>query len=535
MSEDQRKIVRSGTFSLFTIYSTFLLSLLNTILMARLLSPENWGILLFALTVISTASFFCTFFPPGVEGTLQYYVPLFKQDKDDNSLRNFIFHAYKTRLCLMIFVFIIFHLIIYFLNLNMLITQSLIIISPMIIIAVLQNLNNSLLLAFQKFKKVFIINFLNPIIYVIGNLIIYLEGLNNPLILIAFIYVFSSSISCFFSIIYIIRVIPRKRTGSTKSTSSIQNIKYRDIHTKYGLYLTLSGITSNVIGFITTSLFLVFGVIAYITFLTICYTFIEFAENFSGSAKGSFTSIFSEIKIKKGSHEFKTLIYQINKYLLFSVSLIVGILFFFMEIIIVLIYTEIYLFVILGIQLFLISAFPRVITRNLLIISHSTNRTKLNFYLKVFQSFGNLIVTIIALIFFGFYTLVLLYFIIILIEPIIGIYLINRKSDLKFSYYLFFKPFLLFLLSFMLIFPLIFFFNFNLFPSIFIINSFLNGFLKTIIFFFVFYLIIYFTKYITKEEFNQFIKVIPILRMDRPFIQKITKLLEKVLPHEKKY
>lgn len=533
MSEEQKKIARSGTFNLLAIYITLFLGIATTFCIARLISPENWGILLFAFTIIATASYFCTLLPPSAEGTLQFYIPKLKMEVNSNNLiRHFILHIYKLRFCLIIVIFIIFHLIIQLLNFNELILQSLIVvISPMIILGIIQNLNISLLIAFQKFKKAFIINFLNITLYVLGILFIFLQDLNEPLILIAIVYVLSASVSCFVSIIFIIKIIPHKNVDS-KITSSTNRIKYKNIHKNYGLFLTLSGAISSIIGSLTAYLYLAFGVIEYITYLSICYALVKFAENFSGSSKSSYISIFSGINWKENLNEFRTLFYQINKYLLLSVSIITGILFFFMEVLILIIYTETYLIIILGVKLFLISAFARVIIRNLLIITQSTDKTRINLYLNIFQSFGNLFVVYIALSFFGFYTLILFFFIIINLIPLFGIYLINRRSGLKLKTYLIFKPFLLFSFGLLLTSPFIFLINLSVFPNMVILNFFFNGLIKAIIFFFIFYLIIFFTKYLTKEEFNQIVNIIPILKNDKPLIQKIIRLIEKILPSQ---
>ncbi len=168
----------------------------------------------------------------------------------------------------------------------------------------------------------------------------------------------------------------------------------------------------------------------------------------------------------------------------------------------------------------------------------------------MFKSFGNLIGVFIALRFFGFYTLVLFFLIMLFLQPLFGILLINRKLNIKLKIYRIFKPFIFFSISILIsiliffynfnLFPFFynfnlfpFFYNFNLFPTIHLLNLFFNGLLKSVIFFFIFYLIIYFSKSITKEEFNSIINLIPILRMDRLLFRNIVKLIEKILPHQK--
>jgi len=533
LSKEQKKIARSGTLNLLAIYLTFFLGIANTFFIARLLSPEIWGILIFSLTFLASASFFCTLIPPSAEGTLQYYIPKFKREENDNNLiRHFIFHIYKLRFGIIIVVFIVFHITIQLLSFSELITQALIVLSPMIILGIIQNLNNSLLIAFQKFKKAFIVNLVNTALYFIGTMFIFFQNLNEPLILIVIIYVLSAAVSCGVSIFFIMSVIPHK-TKDSKIENSMNKTKYLRIHTDYGLFLTISGVVSSIIGSLLAFMYLYFGVIEYLTYVSICYTFLKFAANFSGSSKSVYIAIFSEIDWKENLSEFKTLFYQVNKYLLLSVSIIIGALFFFIQLAILIIYTETYLIIILSIQLFLISAFAGVINRNILIITQSTDRTRINLYLKTFQSFGNFFVGFIALLFFDFFILILFFCIIMNLMPFLGIYLINRKSGFKLNIYLIFKPYLLFLISLLISTPFTWLINLNIFPELIELNLFINGLIRAIIFFFIFYLIIFFTKYFTREEFDQIIDIIPISKIKNPLIQKIVKLVGKILPSQK--
>ncbi|MFX0186790.1 MAG: lipopolysaccharide biosynthesis protein [Candidatus Hodarchaeota archaeon] len=534
MSKEQKKIVLSGSLNLLYYYLFFLFGVISTFFIARTLNPENWGILLFIMAFITVSSYFCSVLPPAAEATLQFYIPKFKEDMENNNLiRHFIFHVYKIRICLIIFVFIIFHIVIRLLNFNELILQALIISSPMIILISIQNLNSSLLMAFHKFIKVFYGYFLNSIIALIGIIILFFEGLNEPLILIVIIYTLSLFASCFISIIFLLQTIPRKNSDNVIKNST-NRLNYKEAHLKYGLMLLMAGVISQISGLIVNFMYLYFGVIVYLTYITICENMVKISENLSGSSRSSFDAIFSEIDLEKRLDDYRNLFYQINKYLLMAVGVIVGILIFSMEFVILLIYSEKYFVILLGIQFILFSVFAKIIRRNLLIITHSTNKTRIDLYIVIFQSVANLTAVYISLRFFGFFTLILMFIIIQFLLSFFGIFLINRTSELNLKTYIIFKPFMIFLISFLAIIPFILYVNINLFSDMFILNSLFNAFLNTLVFFFVYYLIILFTRYITKEEFNQFINLIPHLIMDRGIFQKLFKLIEKALPATKK-
>jgi len=534
MSREQKKIVVSSAFNLLSTYSIYFLGLLSTFFIARLITPEEWGILLFSLTFVGVGAYFCYFFPPGAGTTLQYYISRLKNgDKSKiNEMRNFIFHVYKIRLVFTISIFIIYLLVIQLFSFNEKIIQTLLITSPLIIIIVFQNLNNSILLGFQKFKIVFYVTIVNMIIYTSGTMLVYLLKLKYPFFLMALLYVAGGLISLITSIIFTFIIIPSKNIITTgKNISEKKN--YVEIHKKYGLYLVLSGIIAQINGFIIYYLFISFGVIAFITYFVICSNIVSFIQNMSGSSRSSYLSIFSEINSNEKKNEFTTLFYQTNKYLLLFLGIIVGSMFFLIEFYIILIYSETYLLIVLAVQILLFSSFASVITRNLIIITQSTNRTKINLKIQIFQSGLFLISTLIALVFFDFYILIIFYLISRFLTAIYLVYIINKKSDFNLKQIPIFKPFFLFSISFFLALPITFFINFQIFSEFLMLNFLLNSLLRVLVFFVFYYLIIFFSKYITKEEFKMLIEIFPIVNSQNKLIQKIVYYAEKFFQSEK--
>lgn len=536
MSREQKKIVKSSAYHLLINYSVFFIGIINTFFIARLVSPEEWGILIFAVSFIGVVSYFCYLLPPGAEGTLQFYIPQLKNGNSyrKNEVRYFIFHIYKIRLFLVIVIFLIYLFIIHLLNLDEIYLIPIIIMSPTLILVVFENLNTSLLLAFLKFKKMFIVYFINILTYTLCNMLIFILNRNNPIEYIAWSYVISCFISFIISIIFTIPLIPRK-DRNLPQVGKLEKKNYYEVHKKYGLYLFLSGITPQIIGGIFINfLYLIFGLVVFLTYLLICENIAKLSATFSGAAKSAYISIFSGMNWKENLEDYKKAFYQLNKYQQLIACIIVGTLFFFIELLIIIIYTEIYLVILIGVQFFLFTAFTRVIARNLRIITQSTNRTKIDFIVVLVQSIGELISVIFIILFvLGFITLLLFFFILRFLMIILIIHLINRKSEINLSYYKIFKPFLVFLLSLLIAFPFYLFFNFNLFLEIQLLNLFFNCLINTLVFYFIFYIIILISRFITKEEFNQILSIIPILGSDFWLIRKIAKLIEKLLPSRK--
>ena len=531
MSKEQKKIALSSTFNLLGTYSLILLGILNTFFIARLISPYEWGILLFAITFATVVAYFCYFLPPSAEATIQYYIPRLKNEDYiyNNEIRNFLLHVYKIRLVFTLIIYLIFLGIIHLLNFNVKLWQILLIISPSIIIIVIQNINNSILLAFQKFKKFFYINTSYAIIYTAGNMSVFLLKLPYPLIYIAMVYILGLFISLLISLTFIIRLIPSK-VSEPEDNMTIKKENYLKKQTEYGLFLLLSGIVSNISGLAIFFLYLSFGVIEFITYLMICETLIGFALNISGSSRSSYTSIFSGINHEKNLCDYISIFYQLNKYILLFLCIIAAILLFFVEIYINLIYSDRYLIVVLIVQILLFSAFGRVITRNLLMVALSTDRTLIHFKLVFFTGTLNIISTIVALLYFDLVMLIVFYLIVHLLTPIFLLHLINKNSQFNLKIVNLFKPFIIFLISFIITLPFTFLINYQNLFDILILNLFINSTLRFSVFFIIFYLIIFISKYITKQEFNMLIDILPIINLKNNFTRKLIKFVEKLFP-----
>jgi O-antigen/teichoic acid export membrane protein len=531
MSKVQKKIIESSTFGVLNVYVNFLLGMLGTFIIARIISPEEWGFLLLSLTFIGVAVFFSSIFPPGAEGSIAYYIPHLKSENGDSNLeiRNFIFHIYKTRLLSCCIVYIIFLIVIsFFLQSDLLLFQITLILSPKIILLVIQNLNISVFIASQKFKLVFLGSTLNVITVSLGYLVIFLMQFTQPLLIITFINLLSSIISVVVSIFFLIPLIPSKKEND-HDTHTSYNKNFYKLHKTYGLYLFITGIFANFQNLTVNLLFLNFGVVNYITYFSICDKGVSQTLNFSGSNRSAYTSIFTEINYQKNLEEFKKSFFQLFKYVSFVVCLIAAFFFFFMETYITIVYSETYLIILIGVQIFLFATFSRLINRNLLLIVYSTNHNKISSIFGFLQMVFNISITLIALLFFDFLTLVVFSLISTYLLSIILMVLINKIIDFKLKIKQLFYPFLLFTICITITFLASFFINFQFFN-----NSFFDTIFNSAIYYAIFivsvYVLVYLTKYITREELNQLLNLVPILKSKRKFIQRINNFIIKLFP-----
>ena len=531
MSKVQKKIIESSSFGVLNVYVSFILGILGTFIIARIISPEEWGFLLLCFSFIGVAVFFSSIFPPGAEGSIAYYIPHLKSENGNKNLeiRKFIFHIYKTRLLSCCIVYIIFLIVItFFIQSDLLLFQITLILSPKIFILIIQNLNISVYLAFQKFKLVFFCNILNVITVTLGYLIIVLMQFTQPLLIITFINLLSSIIPVVVSIFFLIPLIPSK-IENDPFTHTSYNKNFYKLHKTYGIYLFITGIFAHIKNLTVNLLFLHFGAVSYITYFSICDKAESQTLDFSGSNRSTYTSIFTEINYQKNPEEFKKSFFQLFKYISLVVCLIGAFLFFFMETYITIVYSEIYLIILIGVQFSLFAAFSRLINRNLLLIVYSTNHNEISSIFSLIQMVFGISSTLIGLLFFDFLTIVIFNLISTYLLSIIFMSLINKKIDFKLKIKLLFYPFLLFMIGITIASLASYFINFQFFYNSFL-DTIFNSAIYYVIFIISFYVLMYLTKYITREELSQLLNIVPILKSKRKFIQRINNFIIRLFP-----
>ncbi|MFX0072972.1 MAG: hypothetical protein ACFFAO_17990, partial [Candidatus Hermodarchaeota archaeon] len=363
------------------------------------------------------------------------------------------------------------------------------------------------------------------------NFFIFFFKLENPIFLIAFAYVLGTVLSCIISIILVIQLIftEPKEEGNFISNKT----DFDKIHKKYGTYLILADVFELLTSLIVYLLFLEFEFIIFITYLTICQISATSALLFSSSNPEAYIAIFSEIDYETNPKKYQKLFYRLNNFLMMFVCVILGIMLFYIEFYIVVIYSAKYLIILRALQLYLFTAFAQVIINNLLIITLSINKTKIKAIIGFIKMVIDVSFTIIALLFFDFYTLIFFYLISSFIMTFITVYLINKRTDFRLSLSMFYKTFIIFLISFIIVFPLNYIVN-TVYSDRAYINFFINGTIKFSVFILIFYIFFYYAKVITKEEFNEMIEIMPLLNSKNRFIQWCVKKIIIFLPSKKK-
>ncbi len=531
MNQLEKKVVESTIFNLIIQYAKFFLGIIDSYLLARVLTPNDWGILLLSLSLVNTVIFFCNFFPPAGEGTMKYYIPQIINKKNEKSIeiRYFIFHIFKIRIISLIVIYILYLVFIFIFNFDLTLFQLFLILSPLIFFNIIQTLNISVYQAFQKFRLVFYVGILQKMIYTAGLLFLFILKLDNSLVFLAYLHLLMAFVIFLFSIIYVIPLIPPK-SKNEKDNESIKKKEFYSLYKKFGVYLMLAGIISQIIIFTRNFMFLNFGLVVYITYFMICENSVKFSQSFAGSERSPYLSIFSSLDLKHDEEKFRNLLYQIYKYLMVFLCITIGIMLFYVELYVLVIYSELYVSMIVSVQIFLFTAFSKLVLRNLMVITKATNNTKMNFYISIVQGIFGLSIILLVVLYFNFFIYIVLNTFISFLTSVVYTYLIYKKLNFKLKLSIIYRPFLYFLLSLIITFTIIHFFNFDLLFQ----TSFLSLFIKSTFYFFIFglifYILIYTTKYITKEEFSQLATILPVFNSKSKIIQSCNKIIKKFLP-----
>lgn len=529
MTNIQEKIILSSLVLLLITFLNFFLNIFITFFIARILESEEWGIFIFMQSMITIAVLITNFFPPAAESSSQYIIPNLLRNDDNYNLkiRAFITHVFRIRLLFSSIIFILFLIISIFQFKNNFYSITIILLPSMILI-VIQNINNSIFLAYKKYKYNLLVFLSNNLIYFIGILIVFILELSNSFLYVLIFYLFSYIFSAIISLIIMLKIIPKKNKNQVKI--SFKDDFYK-IHREYGLFLVISALLTQLTGFLINWSLFNLNLFSYITYFSICLNAEAVISRFSISNEDYYISIFSEMNIE--SEQFKKNLYDLNKYLSLLTCIIIAILFFSIRIYIMIIYTSRYLIIFQAIQLTIFIAYSKLILRNLGIIARSSNNTKLILKNSYFKLFTLIFFPLIGIIYFNFFVFIIFYVLFNFFTSFHLLYLINHNLKIKLKGVILFKTFFIFLISLIITYSLNLIMNSfislnNTFMEI-IINSIMN----LIIFFAIFYILLYILKHITQEEFNFIINYLPFLNKRRS-LEKIMCLISRLLPKEEK-
>ena len=107
VTKTHRILAKNSLYSFLSSYGSFFLSLITSFLLARLITQELWGLLILALSYIAIFNIILSFLPPGLDATLNYYIPQYLALKEYSNLKYFIKKAIYLKLLFIGLLFLI--------------------------------------------------------------------------------------------------------------------------------------------------------------------------------------------------------------------------------------------------------------------------------------------------------------------------------------------------------------------------------------------------------------------------------------------
>ena len=409
--EKKNHVLFKNTFySFLDNYGIYIFSIFITFIKARLLSQEDWGILILAISIINIINLIINFFPPGLNYSLTYFIPKYLSSKEEIYSKSIILNSIKQKLIFLAPFYLIFLIITPFLSFGYLEPLILYILSPIIIFSSLNLIFNSIFFGYNLYKTLFIITIFQYSFQILCFIFIYIISGTLDIISISIVMVIVN-----FSTFVVKLFIFQKKLGEIKGHSKIEG-EFKEIfknNIKYGIPITISGgigslwveIKKQLIGGLLTP--------ATVTIYNIGENIITIPLKSSISFQQPIISSFSGLDKKKDEEQMQNFFKLIFKYALLLTCLITGIFIIFAEFYIFIIYSTNYIQYTFYCQLMLLTAVPRVLGGLLTSLLQSINKTRIfplfsllfvgiliNFFffgILQYQLFGYAITLIIAL------------------------------------------------------------------------------------------------------------------------------------------
>ena len=373
--EKKNHVLFKNTFySFLDNYGIYIFSIFITFIKARLLSQEDWGILILAISIINIINLIINLFPPGLNYSLTYFIPKYLSSKEEIYSKSIIRNSIKQKLIFLTPFYLIFLIIIPFLSFGYLEPLILYILSPIIIFSSLNLIFNSIFFGYNLYKTLFIITIFQYSFQILCFIFIYIISGTLDIISISIVMVIVN-----FSTFVVKLFIFQKKLGEIKGHSKIEG-EFKEIfknNIKYGIPIIISGeigslwveIKKQLIGGLLTP--------ATVTIYNIGENIITIPLKSSISFQQPIISSFSRLDKKKDEEQMQNLFKLIFKYALLLTCLITGIFIIFAEFYIFIIYGTNYIQYTFYCQLMLLTAVPRVLGGLLSSLLQSINKTKI--------------------------------------------------------------------------------------------------------------------------------------------------------------
>ena len=433
--KEEKILVKNKFYSLLSSSSNFIFSLITVFFIARLISKDDWGLLILATSLLSIFTLILVFFPPSLGLSIIFYAAEFRALNQNRKFKSFIKNALILRIFFVIIIFFLSILIFWFFKDFFSLNQKKYILifyllCPQLIINGIAEVFNSVAQSLNMFKLNYFFLLIKNIIYIGGLTYLYFIADSVKVYHIAAIIIISMLIPFILQFIIILTILKFKIKRTDESGESIRDT-FKKIY-KYGSYLT----AIEFIGIFNTEM---------TTQLTGFYeptsivTGYHIANRYKSIPTLTITSIFRPLTIyyirlitNKRLVQIKRIFNLLFNYLLTLLLLITGILFFSVEFFLFILYGESYLTFSMLVKLFLF--LPLFSMQNSFFDSYfmASNKVRQLSIISLATGFFKLGFFAIGIIFFNIFSAVFFTLIASLVIMIIHVLILKRfKITLK--------------------------------------------------------------------------------------------------------
>lgn len=383
MKEDEKTepklILKNSFFTFLTNFSLYFYALITSFLLARQITQEVWGFLILATAYITITVAILNFVPPGLNASVIFFIPRYKALNQMNMLKSFLIKALFLKLVAVLGSFILFTLTInLFSNVftfNLDGYNSLInILSSLIIIQSMGSFFFAFKIGFNLFKLNLILKLITYITNIMGYLIYFIFFENIQIEVIALINLLSPILPFVLDcIIFTFKLSKIEDTGEAK-------LGYKETFKKvinYGFYSSTSTVANQIWNPIQIQSIGVYVDSQWVTGFNIGNHYSEISKIFSTSLNFPLGVSFTKLYSKGEFEQVGKISKHIVSYVIFIVSIIVGILFFLTDFFIFIIYGGNYLIFSVTIKLLILSMGYGNISSLFNSLAHVTFRVKL--------------------------------------------------------------------------------------------------------------------------------------------------------------
>lgn len=355
ITKDHRILAKNSFYSFLNTYGSFFFSTITSFLLARLIKDVLWGYLVLALSSIAVINLILSFFPPGLDDSLNYYIPKYLALNKKSELKYFFKSAIYFKLIFLIPYFILNLVIISFFKQLFAIslreyTYLLLILSPLVIILSLEKIFYAIYRGLNKFNIIFILLIVRYSFNITALIFCFFLFSPVNIEIIAYIDLFSFLIPFLLNCIFILKSYFKINVNKEKKQNFKIFIK-KSLH--YGGPIRLGRFFTVLWGEIQTQSVGIFNSSQSALGLNISKNYTAVSSNMTLTFSSPLTISFTRLSAKENTNQINKLYNMILIYSMVFLTFITGILYYFADFFIFFIYGESYLIYSPIIKLFL--------------------------------------------------------------------------------------------------------------------------------------------------------------------------------------